>query len=261
MDFLLDTCGRRRCLLVMQLFVLKAAALCPKPQLGSHIVLTNEALLMNEFPEGSNATVECAHGYVNESGSGVMSCTGGKWTEPDLGCKKKDCGPPIPQPHMTFNLSDGTLFGAKIVVTCDKGFQISGSSYKTCYAGGWTGRAKCEMVMCEQPAEVANGRSLWDSQDEPKYGEIIEFACNEGFTLVGSKSIMCSDYGEYHPGPPECKADFSFTGATTEDRIAPRPAPTAQDSSTISTAHRDKTITTSATATVSPAGQGGIPNW
>ncbi|XP_060925635.1 complement decay-accelerating factor isoform X3 [Limanda limanda] len=257
MDFLLDTCGRRRCLLVvMQLFVLKAAANCPQPEVREPIVLTNEALLMNEFPEGSTATVECVHGFVIDSGSGVVSCTGGKWTELDLRCKKKDCGTPRPQPHLIYDLSAGTLFGAEIEVRCEKGFQISGSSYKTCYATGWRGSAKCEIATCLHPAAVANGTSLWVSQDEPEYGEIIEFACDEGFTLVGSKSIMCSDSGRYSPGPPECK------GATTEDTISPSPAPTAQvststDSSTISTAHRDKSIATSATATVSPTAQGG----
>ncbi|XP_062263228.1 complement decay-accelerating factor isoform X3 [Platichthys flesus] len=246
MDFLLDTCGRRRCLLVvMQLLVLKAAANCPKPQGGDHIVLSNEALLMNEFPEGSTATVECVHGYVIDTGSGVLSCTGGKWTELDLRCKMKDCGTPKPQPHLTFNLTEGTLFGAEIEVRCEKGFQISGSSFKTCYATGWRGSAKCEIATCEHPAAVANGTSLWASQDEPTYGEIVEFACNEGFTLVGSKSIVCSDGGRYSPGPPECR------GATTGDRITPSPAPTAQG---VRRALTEEASTTRASSTTTSSG-------
>ncbi|XP_069389692.1 complement factor H isoform X34 [Paralichthys olivaceus] len=219
MDFLLDTCGRRRYLLVMQLFVLNAAANCPQPKLGESIILTNEALLKNNFPEGSHATLQCANGLVKESGSGVMNCTGGNWTEPDLKCKKKDCGPPKPQPHMSFNISGGTLFGAEVRVLCDKGFQISGVSYKKCYASGWIGKAKCEIVTCEQPAAVANGITLWDSQDNPKYGEIIQFTCNEGYTLIGSKSTMCSESGEYDSETPECKGGRD--SLTTEDEAAP----------------------------------------
>ncbi|XP_069389672.1 complement factor H isoform X31 [Paralichthys olivaceus] len=257
MDFLLDTCGRRRYLLVMQLFVLNAAANCPQPKLGESIILTNEALLKNNFPEGSHATLQCANGLVKESGSGVMNCTGGNWTEPDLKCKKKDCGPPKPQPHMSFNISGGTLFGAEVRVLCDKGFQISGVSYKKCYASGWIGKAKCEIVTCEQPAAVANGITLWDSQDNPKYGEIIQFTCNEGYTLIGSKSTMCSESGEYDSETPECKGGRD--SLTTEDEAAPTRASSTtssfRDSSTISAAHRDKSITTSATATVSPTAQ------
>ena len=44
---------------------------------------------MNDFPEGSEATLECGHGFEIESGSGVTSCTGGKWTEPDIRCKSE----------------------------------------------------------------------------------------------------------------------------------------------------------------------------
>ncbi|XP_035488278.1 complement decay-accelerating factor isoform X2 [Scophthalmus maximus] len=256
MDVSLRTCGRRRHLLLIYLFVLKAAANCPKPRASRNTVLTNKALLMNDFPDGSDATLECANGYVAESGSGVMSCAGGKWTEPDLSCKKKDCGPPRPQPNMSFNTSAGTLFGDIIRVICDKGYQIIGASYRQCYSAGWKGRAKCETVTCEKPAAVTGGRSLWDSQDDPKYGEVVRFACDEGLALAGRASITCGQAGEYDSGPPECR------GVTTEERVTtealtPTPAPPAQDLSAISTARRDKTLTTSATPTVSPSAQGG----
>ncbi|XP_071350847.1 complement factor H isoform X8 [Trachinotus anak] len=205
MDFLLDTCGRRRCLLFIYLFVLEAAADCPKPEGGENIVLSTAALLLNEFPEGTDVILECANGYEKESGSVVTSCTNGKWTEPDLICKKKDCGQPRPQPNMSFNTSAGTLFGAVIRVICDKGYQISGSSYRQCYSTGWSGRSKCKIITCEKPAKVVNGRSLWDSQDDPRYGEVIQFVCNEGYNLVGQDSIMCGETGEFNSQPPECE--------------------------------------------------------
>ncbi|XP_071350846.1 complement decay-accelerating factor isoform X7 [Trachinotus anak] len=252
MDFLLDTCGRRRCLLFIYLFVLEAAADCPKPEGGENIVLSTAALLLNEFPEGTDVILECANGYEKESGSVVTSCTNGKWTEPDLICKKKDCGQPRPQPNMSFNTSAGTLFGAVIRVICDKGYQISGSSYRQCYSTGWSGRSKCKIITCEKPAKVVNGRSLWDSQDDPRYGEVIQFVCNEGYNLVGQDSIMCGETGEFNSQPPECE------GVATEDRmttkiITPTPAPLTQAlstavfttaSSATATAHQDKTVTT-----------------
>lgn len=67
------------------------AANCPGPQGTGNIVLTSEALLLNHFPEDSQVTVECANGYIEESGSGVIKCIGGKWTEPDLICKSESC--------------------------------------------------------------------------------------------------------------------------------------------------------------------------
>ncbi|XP_023257993.1 complement decay-accelerating factor-like isoform X2 [Seriola lalandi dorsalis] len=260
MDFSLDTCGRRRCLLLLYLFVLEAAANCHNPEGRENIVLTTEALLLNTFPEGIGVTLECANGYVKESGSEVISCTDGKWTEPDLICKKKDCGLPQPQPHMHFDTSGGTLFGAVIKVTCDKGYDISGLSHKHCLSKGWNGKSTCEIVTCEEPAEVTNGRSRWDGQGEPEYGQVINFVCDEGYILVGPTSIMCTETGEYNSEPPKCQ------GVTTEDRItttiATTPAPSTQAStstasSATSTAHQEKHVTTSATPTVSPSARGG----
>ncbi|KAI4826849.1 hypothetical protein KUCAC02_030280 [Chaenocephalus aceratus] len=176
MEVLLDTCGRRtvKVLLLLHLFFAKATADCPKPQPRGDIDLTDNALKMNTFPKGVHVTLECANGFVKDSGSEFITCVDDNWTEPDLTCKKKDCGlPPILQ-NMSFNTSAGTLFGAVIKVICDKGFQVRGSSFKQCYALGWIGKAKCEIVTCEIPEKLTKGKSSWDSQDEPMYGDIIE---------------------------------------------------------------------------------------
>ncbi|XP_059183834.1 complement decay-accelerating factor isoform X2 [Centropristis striata] len=264
MEVFLDTCGRRRVksLFLLYLFVVKAAADCPKPQGKVNIVLTDEALLKNDFPKGSEVTLECANGYVKESGSGVMSCIDDKWGEPDLICQKKDCGPPKPQPNMNFNTSAGTRFGDTIRVTCNKGYRLSGSSYKQCYASGWTGRPKCQIVTCRKPDEVANGRHSWVSQEVPKYGESIQFFCNEGYTLVGKDSILCRETGEYDSQLPACEGAITEDAFTTKT-VAPTSTPPAQEASTATDSpttpspHRDKSVTTSATPTVSPSVRGG----
>ncbi|XP_008319143.1 complement factor H isoform X2 [Cynoglossus semilaevis] len=213
MDVLLDTCGTY--LLLFHLFVLKAAAQCSKHPGGENIVFTRETLLLNDFPEGSEVTFQCASGYTIDSGSGVSKCISGHWSALDLRCKKKDCGLPQPQPHMRFNTSEGTLFGNHLKVTCDEGYQIRGSSFKQCLFSGWFGTSRCEVVTCQKPAVVAHGRSLWDSQDGPRYGENIHYVCNEGYTLVGNSSIRCGKGGDYDSGPPECKV--SFVAGTTGD--------------------------------------------
>ncbi|XP_041811843.1 complement decay-accelerating factor isoform X2 [Chelmon rostratus] len=255
MEVLLDTCGRRgvRPLLLLCLFVVKATADCPKPQGRGNIVLTNEALLMNDFPEGVVVTLECANGYYKESGSGITTCIDGNWNEPDLICQKRDCGLPKSQPNMSFNTSAGTLFGAVIRVVCDKGYQLSGSSYKQCYTAGWSGRAKCQIVTCDTPAEVANGRSSWDSEDVPAYGEIINYTCDEGYTLVGKDSIVCSETGEYDSQPPECKEMLTATPTPPAQE-----ASTSTDSSATPTAHAPFTTTATPAASPSAPGSRGI---
>ncbi|KAL3058208.1 hypothetical protein OYC64_010396 [Pagothenia borchgrevinki] len=261
MEVLLDTCGRRtvKVLLLLHLFFAKATADCPKPQTRGDFVLTDNALLMNTFPKGVDVTLECANGFVEDSGSGVITCVDDNWTKPDLSCKKKDCGLPTSLPNMSFNTSAGTLFGDLIKVICDKGFQVSGSSFKQCYALGWVGKAKCEIVTCEKPAKLTNGKSSWDSRDEPMYGEIIQYMCEDGYTLIGKNSAKCSETGEYDSPPPACEGVTAKAISTTE-MVTPTPKPPAQDSSATPTALRDKTVRTSTTAAVSPSVGGGRDN-
>lgn len=61
------------------------------------------------------------------------------------------------------------------------------------------------VVTCDKPGQVTNGRSSWSSEDRPKYGEIIQYLCNEGYTLDGKEKIVCTETGKYDSQPPECK--------------------------------------------------------
>ncbi|XP_026162342.1 complement decay-accelerating factor isoform X2 [Mastacembelus armatus] len=243
-------------LLLMCLVIWKAAADCPKPQGKDHILLTDAALVMHNFPEGSVVTFKCTNGYERESGSDAITCINNNWTELQLICKKMDCGFPAPQPNMSFNISGGTLFGDIIKVICDKGYQISGPTYRQCYPKGWSGKPRCEVITCQSPPQVTNGRSSWDSQDFPKYGEIIHYSCNKGYTLIGKDTIVCSETGEYDSPLPECN-DLKVT--TEISRITPTPpkqeVSSSRESSVTPTAHREKTFST---PTVSPSEQGEI---
>ncbi|KAM9859587.1 complement decay-accelerating factor, GPI-anchored isoform 6-T7 [Aulostomus maculatus] len=216
MEVLRGTSGRRglRSLLLLYLFVLKPAAGCPRPEGRGNTVLTTESLLLNTFAEGSFITLQCGKGFETESGSGVSRCINGNWTEPTITCKKKDCGRPPVQPHMVFNMSGGTLFGAIISVTCDKGYQVQGSSFMRCYDPGWIGKGRCEIVTCSTPPVVTHGKSSWDSQDEPEYGEIIHYLCNEGYTISGNNSIVCTESGQYNSLPPVCNDKHDVTRNT-----------------------------------------------
>ncbi|XP_043978115.1 complement decay-accelerating factor-like isoform X2 [Gambusia affinis] len=212
MEVLLDT-RRQRKLLILYLLIGNVAAQCSKPEAGDNMVLTEESLLKNDFPDGSEVTLECSNGYEKESGSGIMNCIDNKWTEPDLNCKKKDCGLPKAEPHMEFDISQGTLFGSVAKVTCKEGYQISGSSYKRCLPKGWYGKASCNIVTCSKPNEVENGEHSWSSDNKPEYQQTIHFSCKLGYTMLGNQIIQCTKTGKYDSEPPQC------IGLTTEGKI------------------------------------------
>lgn len=251
METLLDTQRRLKFLLLIYLLVVKAAGDCPKPEGGHNTVLTNESLLKNVFPENIMVTLECSSGYIKESGSEFITCINDQWTESELICKKKDCRQPPPKPHMKFDTSEGTLFGALVKVTCEKGYQISGSSYKECYDQGWSGRASCEIVACDKPA-IANGNTSWDSEDDPEYNNIIRYTCHEGYTLIGSDTVVCDETGEYSPDQPVCNEVTRAPATTSRPQVAitdltttDAKVSTFSDSSAAPTVHRTQTVTTS----------------
>eukprot|EP00063_Salmo_salar_P014147 XP_013988982.1 PREDICTED: complement decay-accelerating factor-like isoform X1 [Salmo salar] len=197
-----------KCLICL-IFITSGNSECPIPQVegNQNVVLTNDALLKNDFPEGSEVKFQCANGYMTEQGSERITCTSGEWSTLELICKKKDCGAPKEMPHLTYDFNkEGTLFGATARAICDKGYQVQGSSYRQCYATGWSGRSRCEVVTCEEPIDIMNGMiSEKPAKQFPEYGDVIQYSCDEGYTLIGNKSIQCNEDGEYNSFLPECK--------------------------------------------------------
>uniref|UniRef100_A0A096LUX0 Sushi domain-containing protein n=1 Tax=Poecilia formosa TaxID=48698 RepID=A0A096LUX0_POEFO len=206
MKVFLDT-GRQRKLLILYLFIWNIAEFnleCGVHTHGEYTVLTNESLIMHEFPDGTVITHECRLGYVKTSGTGTSNCVNGKWTEPDIICRKKDCGPLEAKPHMIFDTSQSTLFGAILKVTCEEGYHLLGLRFKSLNSANVQQSSKCTVVTCSKPAKVENGEHSWSSDDKPEYLQKINFSCNTGYTLIGSVTMTCTSTGEYDYGPPQC---------------------------------------------------------
>ncbi|KAJ0023154.1 hypothetical protein NQD34_003053 [Periophthalmus magnuspinnatus] len=253
-------------LFLLYLFVAKTLGDCDKPVLEGNIVLTDEALLMNKYPDNVEISLTCANGYLKDSGSATIKCIDGAWHDPDLTCKKKDCGPPPPRPHMTFDTSMGTLFGAVATIICEKGFSVNGTAYKHCYNTGWTGKYTiCEVVTCDIPEEISNGKHLWNSTEYPEYGDYIYYLCDGGYRLTGKEAIMCNENGEFDSTPPQClsvtKADVFTTKIVTAPTSTTTP-PTQETSASTTSAGttrsgpRDSTHTASVSPTVSLSARG-----
>lgn len=60
---------------------------CPFPVLNGTFILSSESRQMNNFPDNSKAFVECARGLKGKEGSNSISCTNGKWSDPELKCE------------------------------------------------------------------------------------------------------------------------------------------------------------------------------
>ncbi|XP_062380722.1 sushi, von Willebrand factor type A, EGF and pentraxin domain-containing protein 1-like isoform X2 [Sardina pilchardus] len=202
-------------LITLGLFFLRIVkAECPIPlDLGQSVILSSEAVLRNEFSEGSQITLECDNGYVRREGSQTITCMSGNWTEVKLICKRKDCGPPKVIPHLTFIYKNGenaTYFRDRITAVCEQGFQLVGSSHWQCLNHGWKGKSTCLEIVCGEAQldtlpVLENGRIVNAPLHEEhiKMGDSIQYSCNDDYHLTGNDTITCTENG--YSELPKCE--------------------------------------------------------
>nr|XP_046200295.1 C4b-binding protein alpha chain-like isoform X4 [Oncorhynchus gorbuscha] len=179
---------------------------CTKPIGGPNMVLSDAFITQETFVDGANVTFQCAIGYASTGWSPSVICTAGVWSEVKLKCERKSCGSPGEVTNGQFNISEGVLFGDQVVATCNTGYVLVGSGVRTCMDGGWDGRVPvCEVVKCGKPPNIVNGGPVVSPDDTYNYGSVVPYDCEKNYTLVGAKSITCSENGEFQPAPPECK--------------------------------------------------------
>ncbi|KAI4872519.1 hypothetical protein NFI96_025148, partial [Prochilodus magdalenae] len=189
------------------------SAQCDKPNVGDNRVLTAESNKPT-YSEGDTATFQCSVGYqpVDSLASKSVTCSGNKWTELKLQCRKKRCGPLPEISNGGYVYSpegdDGVLFGATATAQCNPGYQLAGQADRAvryCRDAGWDGRAhSCEAVQCPAPPQIANGDIDEPREDQYDYGRAVSYKCNKHFTLFGNKTLSCSKDGTFQPNPPEC---------------------------------------------------------
>ncbi|KAJ8259541.1 hypothetical protein GJAV_G00170630 [Gymnothorax javanicus] len=179
---------------------------CQKPTKPG-FELTEESSEMESYPEGSRVTLQCALGYSRTSGNGKIVCENGEWTVETLQCQKKSCGSPGDILNGKFRIPDGIEFGATVYASCNPGYNLVGPAHRQCYDFGWNNRVPtCEIVKCEDPPNIANGKiSSQPTKEFPEYRDIIEYSCDNNYNLVGDAQIVCNELGKYNGTIPSCK--------------------------------------------------------
>ncbi|XP_067382705.1 complement component receptor 1-like protein isoform X2 [Channa argus] len=178
---------------------------CSKPTLGPHMNLKDTYILLKTFPDGTKVYLTCEVGYAPAGGSTVITCSAGSWSRVTLRCERKHCSSAgeITNGHVDY--PEGTQFGDKALFRCDTGYTMVGNKQITCGVKGWMGRLpECEVVICSPPHGVVNG-TFSPNNDEYEYGDVVLYRCKKHHTLIGSRSITCSEDGTFKPEPPTCR--------------------------------------------------------
>nr|XP_021518026.1 complement factor H-like [Meriones unguiculatus] len=179
------------------------------------------------YPEGTQASYKCRPGY-RTLGTIVKVCRRGEWVanNPSRICRKKPCGHPGDTPYGSFRLTAGSgfEFGAKVVYTCDEGYQLLGEiNFRECDANGWTNDIPiCEVVKCLPVTELENGRILSGTGEPDReyyFGQVVRFECNAGFKIEGQKEMHCSEDGLWSNEKPRC-VEISCTPPEVKNGVA-----------------------------------------
>ncbi|XP_077054103.1 membrane cofactor protein [Siphateles boraxobius] len=177
---------------------------CNVPDLKGKFILSAETIQRNHFPEDSKAFVECTKGQERKEGSNSITCTNGNWSAVELICKKIDCGLPEVSLHMNYSIPNGTLFGALIQPKCERGYDLEGTSFRQCLVSGWSGKSKCVLITCDEPPPIEHGKFI-KPRNVPEFDDVIEYSCDENYTLSGNRFITCGTNWKYDSPPPKCK--------------------------------------------------------
>uniref|UniRef100_A0A7N5P491 Complement factor H n=1 Tax=Ailuropoda melanoleuca TaxID=9646 RepID=A0A7N5P491_AILME len=150
------------------------------------------------YPEGTRATYKCRPGF-RTLGAIIMECKNGEWESlnPLRICRERPCGHPGDTPFGSFQLERGNefVYGAKVVYTCDEGYQLLGRiNFRECEPEGWTNDIPlCEEISCQEP-KIVNGRPTSQKQIY-KENERLQYQCNKGYEYADRGDAICTKFG------------------------------------------------------------------
>ncbi|NP_001355694.1 complement receptor type 2 isoform X1 [Mus musculus] len=169
----------------------------------------------NKAPYFYNDSVmfKCDDGYIL-SGSSQIRCKANNTWDPEKPlCKKEGC-----EPMRVHGLPDDSHI--KLVKrTCQNGYQLTGYTYEKCQNaenGTWFKKIEvCTVILCQPPPKIANGGHTGMMAKHFLYGNEVSYECDEGFYLLGEKSLQCVNdskgHGSWSGPPPQCLQSSPLT--------------------------------------------------
>lgn len=149
---------------------------------------TNGHVSVSSQVAGAVAQYECDTGYVL-SGSATRTCQGdGTWTDSAPTCTAAPCASTPCQHGGVCTPGSGTSF------TC------------SCSGTGYTGTTCATPVDCGALGTLTNGTITTAPASSTTFGTTATYACNGGYTLVGTATRTCQASGNWSGSAPTCMA-------------------------------------------------------
>lgn len=143
----------------------------------------------------NNYTCKCSDGFYGKDCENVVSCT--EISGVDHGS--------VTCSHVYGNFA----YQSSCNFTCSDGYLLDGSEKIQCNGkGNWGFQIpQCKAIQCKRP-ELPDNAVMNCSNDDEILPEksTCNFICKEGFSMLGSSSVLCTTPGQWSEIPPTCEA-------------------------------------------------------
>ncbi|OQR73825.1 sushi [Tropilaelaps mercedesae] len=152
----------------------------------------------------SQANFSCDKGF-QLVGSGILRCVSGQWSDVAPECQPQHCPTEseggLVVEHGIFVPTRGSI-GDRVPVSCKLGHELRGDAEWHCLENAtWSGSSACVPVTCAPPEDSFATASYKDY----RYGSSINYSCNHGHVLVGSRVRVCLASGQWSSPVPSCR--------------------------------------------------------
>ncbi|KAG6927961.1 coagulation factor XIII B chain, partial [Chelydra serpentina] len=96
-----------------------------------------------------------------------------------------------------------------LMYECDEGYHTRGGNTTekaVCRTYGWSLTPNCTKVTCSLLSEMEHG-NFYPRKKSYEEGDVVQFLCQENYSLNGSDLIQCYDFGWY-PEPSICEGNY-----------------------------------------------------
>ncbi|KAM8830154.1 membrane cofactor protein-like [Synchiropus picturatus] len=218
----------------------------------------------NQF--GDKAAIICHAGYHLFGTVKELTCEGdGQWSPHLPKCEAVHCEPPPRLVNGSFTPDrEDYRYGDTIQYSCLKDHSLNGSATAVCSEDKTFKPAPplCPLVSCRDLV-VENGE-VRGSRPPHRHKASVTVSCNPGFTLVGSKNLMCEINSKWSAADPICQAKVIPPKKNDTGGVTTAPAPPVTPSEAPSNVPRAlgiafAVLTVIAVVTVCGCYYGGVP--
>ncbi|XP_071959656.1 CUB and sushi domain-containing protein 3-like isoform X4 [Antedon mediterranea] len=160
----------------------------------------SDALVTGETTHNETVYISCNAGF-SLVGSDRATCYNGNF---DVDAKSIECFENCQDIDNLVNgfVTGSSEHGGSLSFSCITGYTLVGSAEVRCYDGLYDNSLPICSDNCDEIEKIENG----EVSGSFSHGGVLTFKCNDGYILVGSPVLECTD-GIYNTASPVCRAN------------------------------------------------------